>query len=138
MKRMNIKILVVENERTRAKDITNWLKALGYTTSETASSGEEAIRKASKNPPDLVLMDTQLKGEMDSLKTAQEIRDCFDVPVVYLADYIDDNTLLQAKVTEPFEYILKPFMEKELHKSIETAIYKHKMAIVRRLIVEGN
>ena len=129
-----VKILVVEDERTMAADVIDRLRILGYTSSDTAFSGEEALKKASENPPDLVLMDIQLKGEMDSLRTAREIQDCFDIFVVYLADYIDDSTLLQAKITEPYEYILKPFMERELHMSIETALYKHKMGVLRRFI----
>jgi CheY-like chemotaxis protein len=133
-----VKILVVEDERTLAADVINRLRTLGYTSSDTAFSGEEALKKASENPPDLVLMDIQLKGEMDSLRTAREIQDCFDIPVVYLADYIDDSTLLQAKVTEPYEYILKPFIETELHMNIEAALYKHKMAVLRRFIANGS
>jgi two-component system, response regulator PdtaR len=129
-----VKILVVEDERTMAADVINRLRTLGYTSSETAFSGEEALIKASENPPDLVLVDIQLKGEMDSLRTAREIQDGFDIPVVYLADYIDNSTLLQAKVTEPYEYILKPFIESELRMNIEAALYKHKMAVLRRFV----
>ncbi len=127
-----VKILVVEDERTMAADLIERLRALGYTSSETVASGEEAIKKASESPPDLVLMDIRLKGKMDSLKTAKEMQDCFDIPVVYLADCIDDGTLLEAEVKEPCEYILKPFMEKELKMSIEATLYKHKMGILRR------
>jgi len=134
----NVKILVVENERRMAADLVSRLRTLGYPSSDMASSGEEALKKASESRPDLVLVDTQLKGGMGSLRTAKEIQDCFDIPVVYLADYIDDSTLLEAEVTEPFEYVLKPFMERELHKSIETVLYKHKMGTLRRVFGNGS
>jgi len=133
----NVKILVVEDESTMASELVHRLRTLGYTASETATSGEEALKKASENPFDLVLMDIRLKGDMDCLRTAREIRASFDIPVVYLADYIDDNTLLQAKVTEPCEYILKAFIEQELHMNIEAALYKHKMSVLRKFMAEG-
>ena len=121
-----------------AAELVDRLRTLGYTSSETAYSGEEALRKASENHPDLVLMNVQLNGGMDSLQVAREIRDCLDIPVVYVADYIDDDTLLQANVSEPYEYILKPFMERELRISIEAALYKHKMGVLRRFIANGS
>ncbi|MEW6584637.1 MAG: PAS domain-containing protein, partial [Nitrospirota bacterium] len=51
----------------------------------------------------------------------------FDIPIVYLTAYADENTLRRAKVTEPHGYIVKPFQERELHISIDMALYKHKM-----------
>src|SRR5262249_14704168 len=88
--------------------------------------GEEAIRLAEERRPDLVLMDIRLKGAMDGVAAAQEIRARFQLPVVYLTAYADDDTLGRARVTEPFGYILKPFQERELQTAIEMALYKHR------------
>jgi signal transduction histidine kinase len=46
--------------------------------------------------------------------------------VIYLTAHADDETLERAKVTEPLGYILKPFTVKDLHSTIEMALYKHK------------
>ena len=54
------------------------------------------------------------------------IRRRFDIPVVYLTAYEDDNTLGRARVTEPFGYLLRPYAEKELHTTIEMTLYKHR------------
>ncbi len=120
-------ILVVEDENIVAKDIEHRLKALGYHVSALASSGEEALKRAQETSPDLVLMDIRLKGAMDGVETAEELRRRFNIPVVYLTAYADANTLRRAKVTEPFGYILKPFEERELYTCIEVALYKHQM-----------
>ena len=72
-------------------------------------------------------MDIKLKGDMDGVQAAAEISERFDVPVVYLTAYADQDTLRRAKITEPYGYILKPFEERELHTAIEMAIYKHGM-----------
>ncbi|MFH1581617.1 MAG: response regulator [Pseudomonadota bacterium] len=123
----NAQILVVEDEGIIAKDIQNTLESLGYAVPAIASSGEEAIKKATETLPDLVLMDIVLEGHMDGVEAAERIRDRFDIPVVYLTSYADNKTLQRAKITEPYGYILKPFSERELYTTIEMALYKHKM-----------
>jgi CheY-like chemotaxis protein len=50
-------ILVVEDERIVAMDLSATLRRLGYTVPAIASSGDEAIRHVAKHRPDLVLMD---------------------------------------------------------------------------------
>jgi len=76
--------------------------------------------------PDLILMDIVLNGEIDGIEPAGRIGRIFNIPVVYLTAYADDKTLERAKVTDPFGYMIKPFGEKELHSTVEMAIYKHR------------
>lgn len=123
----NIKILIVEDETIVAKDIEQSLRALGYQVLGIAVTGAAALQLAEETAPDLVLMDIKLKGEMDGIATAERIRKRFDLPVVFLTAFSDEGTLQRAKVTEPFGYLLKPFEERELHTSIQMALYKHRM-----------
>ena len=125
-----MKILVVEDERIVAEDIKMRLEKLGYAVSGMARSGEEAIKKAEEMRPDLVLMDIVLEGEMSGIEATSVIGSRFDVPFVYLTAYADDKTLEQAKITEPYGYILKPFEDRELHTTVEMAIHKFKMGIL--------
>ncbi len=122
---MNANILVVEDESIVAEDIQNKLKKFGYTVLASVSSGEEALQKAADNHPDLVLMDIKIKGNMDGVEVAKEIYARFDIPVVYLTAYVDENTLERAKITEPFGYIIKPFKESDLRTTIEITLYRH-------------
>jgi len=119
------RILIVEDERITAEDLAEVLRDLGYQVSAVVSSGEEAIREAEDNRPDLVLMDIRIKGEMDGTETARILRERFDVPVVYLTAHADRDTLERAKHSRPLGYIVKPFHEAELHASVEMALYKH-------------
>ncbi len=121
----NAQILVVEDDRIVARDIENSLGSFGYTVCAVVSSGAEASQKVSETGPDLVLMDIKLRGAMDGVEAAEEIRTRFDIPVIYLTAYVDDNTLQRARLTEPYGYILKPFTERELYTAIEVALYKH-------------
>jgi PAS domain S-box-containing protein len=119
--------MIVEDERIIAEDIQRSLKNLGYKISSIASSGNKAIEDAEKYHPDIVLMDIVLKGDMDGIEAAGQIRLRFNIPVIYLTAYSDEKMLERAKITEPFGYIIKPFNERELHINIEIALYKYKM-----------
>ncbi|HEV7395354.1 MAG TPA: EAL domain-containing protein [Pyrinomonadaceae bacterium] len=119
------RILVVEDESIVALDIRDRLESLGYEVPATVASGEAAIDRAGALRPDLVLMDIQLQGHMDGVEAADQIRRRFGLPVIYLTANADHPTVARAKVTEPFGYVIKPFEERDLHTSIEIALYKH-------------
>ncbi len=119
-------ILVVEDERIVARDLQLRLTNLGYRLSGIASSKAEAIDCARKSRPDLVLMDIRLNGVPEGIEAAQELRSTFNLPVIYLTGHSDTATLNQARVSEPYGYILKPFENRELVAAIEMAIYKHR------------
>jgi two-component sensor histidine kinase len=121
------RILVVEDGLIMARDIERRLATMGYRSAGLASTGEDAIRKARENHPDLVLMDVNLKGPIDGIQAAEQIRLAADIPIVYVTGYSDDATLARARVTEPFGYVLKPFNERELRTTIEIALYRHQV-----------
>ncbi len=121
------RIMIVEDEKITASHIRAKLEAFGYDVSATATTGEEAINYAKETHPDLVLMDIKLKGEMDGIEAASVLRSRFNIPVVYLTAYTDEEILERAKVTEPLGYLVKPFGSSELSTTLEMALYKHKM-----------
>lgn len=120
-----INVLVVEDESIVSKDIQHSLKKLGYNVVGAASTGEKAIEMVGEEHPDIVLMDIMLKGDMNGIQAAEQIRKKHAVPVIFLTAYADESTLSKAKITEPYGYILKPFKEIDLHTTIEMAVYKH-------------
>jgi two-component system, response regulator PdtaR len=120
------RILIVEDEHIVAMGIKRMLKNLGYTVTGVASSGEDAINKTESTFPDVVLMDIMLKGDIDGVEAAKTIKTKFEVPVVYLTAYSDNNILDRVKRTEPFGYIIKPFDEMDLYSSIEVALHRYK------------
>src|SRR5512139_4343433 len=118
-------ILIVEDEYIVARDIAARVERQGYRVAEIVASGEDAVTQAGVTRPDLVLMDIKLSGPMDGVEAAEKIRASHDIPVVYLTAFADERTLERAKVTDAFGYLLKPFEERELHITIEMALYKH-------------
>ena len=129
----NARILIVEDEAIIAMDLRSRLTSLGYTVVDMAASGEEAIRLAEQTRPDLVLMDVVLKGELDGIRAAEQIRGSLDLPVVYSTAHSDATTVQRAKSSEPYGYILKPFETRDLYSAIEMALVRHDME--RRLRV---
>lgn len=127
------RILVVEDEAVVAAAVQTCLENLGHQVAASAASGEEAVRKAVALDPDLVLMDIRLKGKMDGIEAAERIHRSLRIPVIYLTAHSDDETLLRARVTDPYGYVLKPFDEKTLKAVIEMTLFRAvRHAAVRR------
>ena len=120
-------ILIVEDESIIALDIRTNLESKGYQVAGQADRGEDAIKKAGELHPDLILMDINLKGEIDGIVAATQIRIQYDLPVIFLTAFADQSTLERARQAQPYGYILKPFEERELSIAIEMALYKHSM-----------
>jgi PAS domain S-box-containing protein len=120
------RILIVDDEVLIARDIQNQLEALGYQVVGHATRGDDVIDLTRELRPDLVLMDIQLSGTMDGIAAAHAIRTEHALPVVFLTAFAADDLLERAKLTEPFGYILKPFLPRELRTVIEMALFKHK------------
>lgn len=117
-----VKILVVEDEGIVSIDIRNILTRLGYQVTAAAFSGEEAVEKARENQPDLVLMDIGLKGEIDGIQAAIQIKTDSGIPVIFLTGFADENTLSRARDVNPAGYIIKPINEDELADTIRKAL----------------
>ncbi|NYB27228.1 MAG: response regulator [Methanobacteriaceae archaeon] len=125
---MDDKILVVEDEIITAEHIKLALKNQGYQVVSLLISGEEAINKVEDTEVDLVLMDINLKGEMDGVEAAEEIWNSHSIPVIFLTAYSDEKTLQRAKITETsvkksFGVLNKPFKEEDLHSLIEKTLH---------------
>lgn len=118
------RILVVEDESIVAKDIQKSLEKLGYEVPATASSAASAYEKLEELQPDMVFLDIKLKGDEDGIHIAEHIRERYNIPVIFLTSYVDQETLDRAKVTEPYGYIVKPFNDSDLKTTVEMALFK--------------
>jgi two-component system sensor histidine kinase UhpB len=119
------RILIVEDEALVAEDIRKFLDELGYSVTSIASTGPEALKRAEKEKPDLVLMDIILQGDQNGIEVARRIRARLDIPIVFMTAYSDEEIVNEAKDADPHGYLLKPIDSKELSPTIEIALYKH-------------
>ena len=118
-------ILLVEDDRIIAKDIQKTLIDYGYIVLESIPSGEQALEFLENVQPDLILMDIRLEGDLSGIETATVIKNKYGIPIIFLTAYTDQKTLSEAKKTDSFGFIVKPYNEKELYATIELALVKN-------------
>jgi two-component system, response regulator PdtaR len=120
-----ITILIVEDEGLIALDLKRKLEQAGYTVVIIVDNAADAIQSVDELRPSLVLMDIQLRGPQDGIAAADQIRRQFNVPVIFVTAFADRETLDRARITDPFDYILKPFHAVGFRARIEKALWKH-------------
>ena len=131
MKKKDIKILLVDDEQ----DI---LEIVGYNLSQegyqivTASNGKEAISKAKKELPQLIIMDVMMP-EMDGMEACENIRkipELQDTIITFLTARSEDYSQVAGFDAGADDYIAKPIKPKVLVSKVQ--------ALLRRLKgVEG-
>jgi DNA-binding LytR/AlgR family response regulator len=98
------------------------LTGLGYEVIGIIPRGEEAIQFVSNNQPDILLMDINLKGQIDGVEAARIIQQEYDIPIIYITANSDEVNFNRAKSTKPQGFITKPFKKLELHRAIELTL----------------
>ncbi len=109
--------------RTCADSLTN----LGYRVAGVIDPGREAIQVAEQVRPDLVLMEISFEGCLSGLATAGEIRNRLNIPIIFLAEEADRDTIAKANAIAPYGYLLRPFSSTELDTAISIAINQHRL-----------
>jgi len=118
-----IRVSIVEDELLVAESVAAQLGNAGFLVVSKYQSGEDALLYITRDKPDLVLMDIQLAGKLDGIETATKIKEALKIPIIYLTDHIDDETVERAKYTRPENYLSKPFNETDLIRAIRLAFF---------------
>lgn len=116
------KILIVEDEMVIAANLSLQLTSFGYEITGLLPRGEQVIANMQETPPDIVLLDINLKGELDGIAVGQLIQAKQPTPIIYLTSNSDDATFERAKSTNPYAFLSKPFKNRDLKRTIELAV----------------
>lgn len=119
-----LRILITEDDHVSALLLKKALEKNNHQIIGISDSGERALEILDANPADIVMMDINLAGELDGIKTTEIINEKYDIPVVYLSASSDTETLTKVVGTNPSAYVIKPFNIRELNMVIELAIFK--------------
>jgi signal transduction histidine kinase len=119
-----LRILITEDDQVSALLLKKALEKSNHQIIGISDSGERALEILAENPADIVMMDINLAGDLDGIKTTEIINEKYDIPVVYLSASSDEETLNKVIGTNPSAYVIKPFNIRELNMVIELAIYK--------------
>lgn len=121
------KILIVEDELIFAHALTGDLKDLGYEVSAITDTGESAIAAAKQEPPNLAIVDINLRGEMNGIEVAKELQNICGCPILFLTAYSDPDTISKAASAFPYGYLTKPTRRDDLRANIAIALEKHRV-----------
>ena len=119
-----VKILIAEDEVVTAMDLWHLLDLWGYEMCEQVACGEEAVGRAEEERPDIVLIDINLKGKLNGIEAAGQIRSRFGIPVIFITGYSDNETREKAKVAGPVDYFVKPIDYYRLRSAIDSVFRK--------------
>ncbi len=126
------KVMIVEDEFIIQDELKIILEEIGHTAVATASTAEKAIKQVETENPEIILMDIRLGGKQDGIEAAQVIKERFDIPVIFVTAYTDEERIERAKLIHPYGYLIKPVQERDLKVTIEMALYAAKIDTERR------
>jgi two-component system, sensor histidine kinase and response regulator len=120
------RLLIVEDEAVTSLALQEELTALGYEVVGRVPDAKGGIELASKLRPDLILMDIRLGGATDGIEAARTIQKTSGIPIVFLTAFADEQTVIQARASEPFGFVVKPYETRELSIAIQIALDRHR------------
>ncbi len=114
-------ILVVDDEPEILRAVRAGLTAQGYRV-QTAADGDEALRSASADAPDLVILDVMLPGRTDGLEVCRRLREWSQVPILMLSALGQERQKVAALDAGADDYLTKPFGMDELTARVRAAL----------------
>jgi len=133
-----IKIGIVEDELIIADTIIATLQNLGYETTEPCMTYTRALEMIEEDKPDLVLLDIQLAGKKTGIDVAEVLNRDYDIPFIFLTSNADVATIEEAKLVNPYAYLVKPFNKDDLFTAIEIAMSNYGNKIERKAAAINN
>jgi len=113
-------VLIIEDEQPIRRFLRASLAAEGYRVVE-AGTGEEGLRLAAQQPPDLVILDLGLPG-MDGQEVLLRLREWLNAPIVVLSARDQEKQKVEALDAGADDYVTKPFGIGELLARMRTAL----------------
>lgn len=122
---MKKKILVVDDEADIVELLSRRLEDWGYGVLQ-ATNGEDGLRLAQRERPDLVLLDIRMP-RMSGLQVCAKLRNQTEqprIPVIFLTALGRPEQIENGFQQEPDDYIVKPFEASDLKYRIEACLGK--------------
>lgn len=116
------RVMIVEDDAVVAADVAQRVERLGYEIAAVVDSGRNAVTIAAERPPDVALLDIALRGKLNGIGTAQQLRESIKVPVVYLVGLSDLHWLDRADLPSPVAFVVKPPEIHALRSNLELVL----------------
>lgn len=112
------KVLIVEDDMILSMLLERMINKIGFDVVGKVTTGEKAISMAQEHEPDIILMDIQLKDDIDGITAMHKIRETSEVPVIYITGNSDQYYKERARETNYIDYLIKPIEMDDLKESI--------------------
>jgi CheY-like chemotaxis protein len=109
-----MKVYIAEDEGVTAVHVKRIIENLGHEVGDVLPTAEGLIEQTREVPPELVLMDISLAGNMDGIRATEAIKKDFDVPVVCVTAYGDPETRERVLQSGADGYLQKPIDPSDL------------------------
>jgi len=133
MKKKDIRILLVDDEPDVIEIIKYNLDQEGYNVM-TASNGKEALKKAQKNPPHLIIIDVMMP-EMDGIEACEQLRSDTtfnDTIIMFLTARGEDYSYVAAFDAGADDYVTKPIKPKIIVSKVKALLRRLKKVEVNQ------
>lgn len=124
---MKHKIIITEDDPVTVRYMEHNAKMLGYEIAGITDSAEEAIQLCKTKQPDIVLMDINLSGQLDGIDAAKTIINSLNIPVLFVSNNLDNETLQRAVSSNSYGYLLKPIKKEQLYTMVEMTIQRNEL-----------
>lgn len=118
----DINILIVEDEIFAQKYLSKIVKTLGFAHIDEAANAHDALAIVKAKPIDLAFMDINIDGTVDGIQCAKLLNQEYDLPVIFTTAYGDTRTINEAKESNIFGYLIKPFEQNDVEAAIGIAL----------------
>lgn len=122
MKLTECNILIVEDEMVATEYLKEILSSLRISSIYEAKNSQEALAIVENNQIDFAFMDINIHGGMDGIACANMLNTIYSVAIIFTTAYADRTTLNEAKDTNIFGYIVKPFLPNDIEIALLVAI----------------
>jgi CheY-like chemotaxis protein len=111
-------VLVANNQAIVALDLQRMLNKWGFNLEQTFRTGEELLKFAQEDDPDILIMDTFLTGKLDAFETAREVLKTNRIPVIFMTSSVHSEYKKDVDIGGKYVYLHKPFTEAALKEAI--------------------
>lgn len=123
LKKMHLKIFIVEDERIVAATLAAMVEDMGHevvTITHDLASAREGLRTTDF---DVAILDINLKLGEEGIQLGEELLER-NIPFFFVTSYSDMNTVESAKRVRPGAYVVKPFTEQDLFVALEMTMMR--------------
>lgn len=108
------RVLIVEDDWDTADLIRTELLESGYGVVGIAASASGGLILASRDPPDLAVIDIRLSGPRDGVEAALELRRLYKTRVLFISGVADPAVRERAQLAKPIGFLWKPFLTSQV------------------------